>query len=102
MADAPQKSLGDWYAGWQPNSPEHKRHVWEMFEMALPGELDESEVQFHWHWTMFPMLDLFGPALVYSVGLQALGYPPTFVDMKEEADLVEAALLNHVQKEYGL
>jgi len=42
---------------------------------------------------MFPMLDLIGPEIVYAVGLKALEYPPTWVDTKEEADQVEAAVM---------
>lgn len=52
--------------------------------MSLRGEVDPNEIQFHYHWIMFPMLDLLGPELVYAVGLEALKYPPTLVDTKPE------------------
>lgn len=54
-----------------------------------PQALDRSQ----WHWSMWPALDLFGIETVWTVGLKTLGYPPTLVDMKIEADLIEAALL---------
>jgi len=73
-------------------SEAHKRHVWEFFEMSQRGEVDPEWVSFHWHWIMYPMVDLLGPELVYAVGLKALGYPPNWVDTKNEADSVESAI----------
>lgn len=66
--------------------------------MALPGEVDPDLVPFFWAgaWMLFPHLDMFGPAIVYAVGLEALGYPPTWVDTTQEADLVEAAIWRHL------
>ena len=78
-------------------SEAHKRHVWDFFEMSLRGEVDPELTSFHWHWIMFPMTDLLGPELVYSVGLKALEYPPTWVDTKQEADLVEAAIDKYLE-----
>ena len=46
-----------------------------------------------WHWSMWPLLDLFGCQIVWDVGLKTLGYPPTTVDLQSEADMVEFALL---------
>jgi len=66
--------------------------------MALRGEVDPELTPFFWHWIMFPMLDLLGPELVYAVGIQALGYPPTWVDMKEEAAIVEAAIKKYLEQ----
>ncbi len=76
-----------------------KRKLWGHFEMSLSGEVDPNLVQFFWHWLMFPLLDLIGPELVYSIGLQALGYPPTWVDMAEEVADVEAAVVRFLNKE---
>ncbi len=67
--------------------------------MASAEEIDPNLIQFFWHWHMFPLLDLMGPALVYSVGLQALGYPPTWADTKAEADAVDAAIIKHLNGE---
>lgn len=64
--------------------------------MSLPGEVDPNLTQYHWHWLMFPLTDLLGPELVYAVGLQALGYPPTWVDTQAEVDAVDAALIKHI------
>lgn len=79
---------------WQ--TPEYKRQIWDLFMMSLPGETDPESVPFHWHWLMFPILDFFSPELVWSVGLDVLGYPPTLVDTKEESDAVEAALIERL------
>jgi hypothetical protein len=76
----------------------YKRRVWESFEMSLRGEVDPELVEFFWHWLMYPLLDMIGPELVYSIGLECLGYPPTWVDLKEEADLVEAAVIEFLEK----
>lgn len=84
-----------------PKTLNHKRHVWEFFEMSLRGEVDPDEIQFHYHWIMFPMLDLLGPELVYAVGLEALKYPPTLVDTKPEADQVEAAVIEFLERKNG-
>lgn len=67
--------------------------------MSLRGEVDPDLTQYHWHWLLFPLTDLLGPALVYSVGLKALEYPPTWADTQEEADLIEAAVIKHLNKE---
>ena len=67
---------------------EHKRHVWDFFEMSLRDELNPDG----WHWLLRPMCDMLGVELVYAVGLKALEYPPTWADTKQEADLVELAI----------
>ena len=66
--------------------------------MSLRGEVDPSLTEFFWHWLMFPILDLLGPELVYAVGLECLGYPPTWVDTKQEADQVEAAVIQFLER----
>ena len=66
--------------------------------MSLRGEVDPELMPYFWHWIMFPMLDLVGPELVYSIGLKVLGYPPTWVDMQEEAAEVEAAVVEFLNK----
>lgn len=66
--------------------------------MSLRGEVDPTVTEFFWHWLTFPMLDLLGPELVYVVGLETLGYPPTWVDAKQEADQVEAAVIEYLER----
>lgn len=61
--------------------------------MVQADELYQS-----WHWLMFAMVDVIGPELIWVVGLEALGYPPTWVTTIEERDLVEAALQVHFLK----
>mgnify|MGYP003442532125 FL=1 len=80
-------------------SPEWKLLIWETFEMSLPGEVDAKLIEYHWHWLMYPCLDFFGPEQVYAIGLGVLGYPPTWVDTKQEADSVEAALVKNLNGE---
>ena len=71
---------------------ERKKNLWDSFELSLKGEVDKNEIPYHWHWILFPLLEQYGPELVYAVGLNALGYPPTWVDLAEEAAKVEAAM----------
>jgi len=80
------------------SSTEHKRHVWEFFEMSQRGEVEPTLTPYLWHWLMIPMTDLLGPELVYAVGLESLGYPPTWVDTKQEADQVEAAVMEFLER----
>ena len=80
-------------------SPDWKLLIWETFEMSLPGEVDAKLIEYHWHWLMYPCLDFFGPETVYAIGLGVLGYPPTWVDTKQEADSVEAALVANLNGE---
>ncbi len=77
----------------------HKRHVWDFFELSLAGEVDATVTKFFWHWLLFPAVDLIGPELVYSIGLESLGYPPTWCDTQQEADQVEAAITKFLEKE---
>ena len=39
---------------------------------------------------------------VYTCGLQALGYPPTWLDTDEEADIVEAAVMDFLRTRYNV
>jgi hypothetical protein len=41
---------------------------------------------------------LCGPEIVYDIGLMILDYPPTWVDMDEEAAAVEAAVIGYLQE----
>jgi len=74
------------------SNTEQKQHIWEFFELSLHGEVDPEKNYTMWHWLMHPMVDMLGPDLVYAVGIECLKYPPTWVDTKPEADLVEAAI----------
>jgi len=67
--------------------------------MAVREELNPERVPYHWHWSMFPLIDLVGLELVYAVGLKALGYPPTLVDTQIEANVVDSALMKHLNGE---
>jgi hypothetical protein len=77
---------------WAASSQSHKRHVWEFFEMSEIRDVDPTKIYESWHWLFFPMLEMLGPELIYSIGLTALEYPPTWANTKQEADLVEAAV----------
>jgi hypothetical protein len=67
--------------------------------MSQSGEVDPTMTPYRWDWLMIPLTDMFGPELVYAVGMKVLGYPPTWVDMKqEEADLVEAAVIKFLER----
>lgn len=66
----------------------------------LPEEIDPARVRFTWPHFLFDAVDLLGPSLVYSVGLIALGYPPTWVSTYAEAQQVEAALITTSQRIY--
>lgn len=77
--------------------PEQRARLWDMFELALTGEVDPDAVSFHWHWIMFPLFELVGVDWVYSIGFKALGYPPTWVDTAAEADKVESAIIEFLK-----
>lgn len=67
--------------------------------MSTAGEVDSDLVPFNWHWLLFPLVDMAGPELVYSAGLETLGYPPTWADTQEEADTVEASVIRFLDSE---
>ena len=66
--------------------------------MSQSGEVEPTLTPYLWHWLMIPLTDLLGPELVYAVGPEALGYPPTWVDTKQEADQVEAAVIEFLER----
>lgn len=66
--------------------------------MALASDVDPDLSHLMWPWLMQPMVDLLGPELVYAVGMECLEYPPTWVDTKPEADKVEAAVMEFLEK----
>jgi len=66
--------------------------------MSQSGEVEPTLTPYLWHWLMIPMPDLLGPELVYAVGLECLEYPPTWVDTKQEADQVEAAVIEFLER----
>ena len=68
--------------------------------MTLPGYLRPDLLPFHWHWLMFDLLNFLGPELVWEVGLNALGYPPTWVDTSEEFEKVESAIAEFLKGKY--
>lgn len=61
--------------------------------MHCHDETDRSALRWMWHWSLWPLCEMCGVGLVYSIGLKVLGYPPTWVDLVEEKQLVEAAVL---------
>ena len=77
---------------------EHRRHVWDFFHMAQEGEVDRELVPYFWHWLFYPAIDVFGPEIVYAIGLERLEYPPTWADTIEEVRAVESAVIDHIEK----
>lgn len=61
--------------------------------MTFADETDRDYLRWHWHWSLWPLVEMLGPGFVWGVGMLALGYPPTWVDMVEETKIVEAACL---------
>jgi len=74
-----------------------KKWTWSCFEIALPEELEPGMKYIKWHHTLLPHVDLFGAERVYSVGLEALEYPPTWANSQAEADIVESALTAYIE-----
>lgn len=68
--------------------------------MTPPEEVDPALVRYVWPHLLFDAVDLLGPSLVYNVGLEAIGYPPTIISSHEEHRQVEAALITHLQRKF--
>lgn len=61
--------------------------------MTFADETDRACIRWQWHWTLLSTAEMLGPGFVWSIGLQALGYPPTWIHTKAEADVVITACL---------
>ncbi len=61
--------------------------------MTFTEETDRAAIRWQWSWMLWATCEMLGPGFVWSVGLQALGYPPTWIHTKPEADCVTAACL---------
>lgn len=66
--------------------------------MTFADETDWACIYWQWHWSLLPTVQMLGPSFVWGIGLQALGYPPTWVDMVEEAEIVKAACLKQLRE----
>ena len=68
--------------------------LWDFFGLIRPGEVssDPDDVPFNWHWIMFDLVDQYSAPIVWSVGFEALGYPPSWVDTNREMMAVKTAL----------
>lgn len=63
--------------------------------MVLDCETDQGRYRESYHWSLWPACELVGVALVWSLGFEALGYPPTWIHTRAEADRVEQAIQEH-------
>jgi hypothetical protein len=76
--------------------------MWSAMPFVQADETDWDCVRWQYHWSMWALVDMCGPMLVWSIGFKALGYPPTWIDLVEESQLVEDAVTQHlVEKHYG-
>ena len=64
----------------------------------LRGETDQDRYQEFYHPALWPACELIGAALGWSIGYEALGYPPTLIHTYVEADVVESAIQNHFRE----
>jgi hypothetical protein len=88
----------------------HSRREWKQQVADLSGGIDHrsielgaadrygGDVRTGWDPRLHSLVELCGPAIVYDVGLMVLDYPPTWVDTDEEAAVVEAAVIGHLQE----
>lgn len=65
--------------------------------MPQPWEIAE-----HLDARLSPLLNFVEPETVYHVGLEALGYPITWIDTDEEASIVEAAVMDFLRDKYNV
>ena len=49
------------------------------------------------HYLLVPAVQLVGAPLIWKIGIEVLGYPPTWVDMVEEVELIENAIASHLE-----
>jgi hypothetical protein len=77
---------------------DHARAVWNLIPIVLDGETDSGRMREHWHHLLWPAVELFGAALTWSIGLEVLGYPPTWAHTRPEADAVSASLTQHARE----
>lgn len=63
--------------------------------MVLIGETDQERMEEFWPPSLWPACQLLGCPLVWSIGLESLGYPPTWAHTQKEADIVESGIQKH-------
>jgi|GEM_PF-2044263 len=66
--------------------------------MTLSEETDRACIHWQWHWMLMATVEMLGPSFVWSIGFQALGYPPTWIHTKDEADAVIKACLEKLKE----
>lgn len=66
---------------------------------AIPQPWEIAE---HFDARLEPLLLFVDLQTVYHVGLEALGYPPTWLDLDEEASTVEAAVMEFLRTKYNV
>jgi hypothetical protein len=57
-----------------------------------------GDIRTGWDPRLHSLVQLCGPEIVYDIGLLVLEYPPTWVDMDEEAAAVESAVIGYLQE----
>ena len=79
-----------------------RREWWAMLTARHPATTPQPwEIAEHFDARLEPLLLFVDLQTVYHVGLQALGYPPTWIDMDEEAAAVEAAVMDFLRTKYN-
>lgn len=85
----------------QPFLSDLKQQWWQMITMDHPHTPPQPwEIVEHFDTRLSPLLLFIDPQTVYHVGLQCLGYPPTWIDTDDEAAAVEAAVMDSLRTKY--
>ncbi len=79
---------------------EQKPWMWEMCPMTFADETDRNCVRWQWNRLLLPTVEMLGPMIVWSVGFEALGYPPTWTHTQDEADRVIAACFAKLKEKH--
>ena len=80
----------------------HAVWMWGQLDMVMPDELDPDKVRINYHHSLLTPIAFFGVERVWAIGLDALGYPPTWVHSKSESQLVHDALLADARTRHGI
>ena len=80
----------------------HAAWMWNQLELVMPDELDADKVRINYHHSLLTPIAFFGVERVWSIGLDALGYPPTLVTSQPEGQIVHDALLADARTRYGI
>lgn len=80
-----------------------RREWWSMLTARKPPAIPQPwEIAEHFDARLEPLLLFVDLQTVYHVGLEALGYPPTWLDLDEEASTVEAAVMEFLRTKYNV